>query len=110
MTTTMYTGLQQQPHISEGGEGVEGESVDGEGCDAESHGNKVDRVCVVVRKALNKLGANKYLLSVITTHVKMTNPELEMVLGMIKQLKGKRHMCMFIVHIVLCVHIKKDKI
>ena len=82
MTTTMYPGLQQQQqHISDGGEG--------EGGDAESHCNKVDRVCVAVRRALTKLGANKYLLSIITTHVKMTHPELEMVLGIIKQLKGK---------------------
>lgn len=82
MTTTMYPGLQQQQqHISDGGED--------EGGDAESHCNKVDRVCVAVRRALTKLGANKYLLSIITTHVKMTHPELETVLGMIKQLKGK---------------------
>ena len=102
MTTTMYSGLhqQQQQHISEGGEGVEGEDVGGDGCDAESHSNKVDHVCVAVRKALNKLGANKYLLSIITTHVKMTNPELEIVLEMIKQLKGKRHVC-----IITCVSI-----
>ena len=90
MTTTMYPGLQrQQQHISVGGEGVEGEGESGNRCDAESHSNKVDCVCVAVRKALNNLGANKYLLSVITTHVKMTNPELETVLDMIKQLKGK---------------------
>ena len=84
----MYPGLQrqqQQQHISEGGEGVEGE-----GGDAESRCNKVDRVCVAVRRALTKLGANKYLLSIITTYVKMTHPELETVLGMIKQLKGKK--------------------
>ena len=86
----MYPGLQRkQQHFSEGGFGVEGGSEGGDRCDAEGHGNKVDRVCVALRKALNKLGANKYLLSVITTHVKMTNPELETVLGMIKQLKGK---------------------
>ena len=64
--------------------------MEGEGSDAESHCNKVDRVCVAVRRALTKLGANKYLLSIITTHVKMTHPELETVLGMIKQLKGKK--------------------
>ena len=103
----MYPGLQRQhvseglqqlrfieavrrQHLSEGGDGVEGDGdEDGDGCDTESHGNKVDRVCVAVRKALNKLGANKYLLSIITTYVKMTDPELETVLGMIKQLKGK---------------------
>ena len=90
VTATMYPGLQRkQQHFSEGGEGVEGVSEGDDRCDAEGHGNKVDRVCVALRKALNKLGANKYLLSVITTHVKMTTPELETVLGMIKQLKGK---------------------
>jgi hypothetical protein len=86
----MYPGLQRQQHI---GGGVEGES--GDRCDnAESHCNKVDHVCVAVRRALTKLGPNKYLLSIITTHVKMTHPELETVLGMIKQLKGKcGHVC-----------------
>ena len=99
MTTTMYTGHQRQrQHVSEGGEGAEGEEGEGgDKCDAEGHGNnKVDCVCVTVRKALNKLGANKYLLSIITTHVKMTDPELETVLGMIKNLKGKRHVCNYI--------------
>ena len=93
MTTTMYTGHQRQRQcVSEGGEGAEGEEGEGgDRCDAEGQGNnKVDRVCVAVRKALNKLGANKYLLSIITTYVKMTDPELETVLGMIKTLKGKK--------------------
>ena len=93
MTTTMYTGHQRQrQHVSEGGEGAEGEEGEGgDRCDVEGHGNnKVDCVCVAVRKALNKLGANKYLLSIITTHVKMASPELETVLGMIKKLKGKK--------------------
>ena len=93
MTTTIYPGLQrqQQQCISEG--------VEGEGGDDESHYNKVDHVCVAVRRALTKLGANKYLLSIITTHVKMTHPELETVLGMIKQLKGKKsHVCLLIVN------------
>jgi hypothetical protein len=54
----MYPGLQQQQqHISEDGEG--GDRWD----DTEDHYNKVDHVCMTVRKVLTKLGANKYLLS-----------------------------------------------
>ena len=78
MTSTMYPGLQHL-HISEGGDGVKGDS----------DSNKVDRVCAAVRKTLDELGSNKYLLSIITTYIKMTDPQLETVLGMIKQLKGK---------------------
>ena len=82
----MYMGFRRQ-HSGESGDGVEGEG--GESCDGESQDNKVDRVCVALRKALNCVGANKYLLSIITTYVKMSNPELETVLKMVKQLKGK---------------------
>ena len=84
VATTMYSGRLQQ-HAGEDGDAVVGES---DSSDAHCHGNKVDHVCVALRRALNQLGTNKYLLSIITTYVKMTDPQLETVLGMIKQLKG----------------------
>ena len=65
---------------------MDGDDVNNTSADGER--NKVDRVCVALRGALSELGPNKYLLSIITTYVKMTEPQLETVLGMIKQLKG----------------------
>ena len=69
------------------------EAVEGGGHDisddVETETNKVDRVCVALRGAMSELGSNKYLLSIITTYVKMTEPQLETVLTMITQLKGR---------------------
>ena len=87
VTTTMYPGL--QPSSDESAAAtvtMDGDSASSTSTDSER--NKVDRVCVALRRALSELGPNKYLLSIITTYVKMTEPQLETVLEMIKQLKG----------------------
>lgn len=83
MTITMYA---QAPDVmttsvscEAGGTGDAGEG---------SGGSKVDRVCEAVRRALICAGENKYLLSIITTHVRKTNPDLEAVLVILKLLKG----------------------
>ena len=52
-------------------------------------GSKVDRVCDALRKALVAAGRSKYLLCVITTHVKKSQPELETVLAIVKALRGR---------------------
>lgn len=52
-------------------------------------GSKVDLVCTVVRNVLAKMGENRYLLSIITSYVRMSQPDLETVLSMIQKLKGK---------------------
>ena len=57
-------------------------------------GSKVDTVCEAVRKELIKIGENKYLLSIVTTHVQMTKPELEIVLSMIERVKGQSAMAL----------------
>ena len=63
-------------------------------------GTKVDRVCEAVRDALVSMGTNKYLLSIITTHVRETTPNLEVVLAVLKQLKG---MALFVLPVTLLV-------
>lgn len=50
--------------------------------------SKVDLVCKAVREVLVKMGENRYLLSIITSYVKMSRPDLETVLSMILKLKG----------------------
>ena len=52
-------------------------------------GTKLDKVCNAVREELVKCGEDRYFLSIITTHVKMTHPQVETVLRMIQKLKGK---------------------
>ena len=74
----MYPGLRLSCDSGEVGKGG-GDTR--EGC-------KVDSVCDAVRSALIGIGENKYLLSIITTHVKKTRSELETVLRIIKRLKG----------------------
>ncbi len=60
------------------------------GVSVRPHGDcKVDTVCIAVRKELVKMGENTYLLSIITTYVKLTKPELEIVLSMIERVKGQ---------------------
>lgn len=56
---------------------------------AKSGGGKVDLVCTAVRDSLTKMGENFYLLSIITSYVKMRQPDLETVLTMIQKLKGE---------------------
>lgn len=100
MTTTMYPSFRR---TSDDGRAAAVEE-DSDSCSEFSgHSNKVDCVCVSLRRALNDVGANKYLLSIITTYVKMTDPQLETVLEMIKQLKGTLLcMCMITIHYKLC--------
>ena len=50
---------------------------------------KVDTVCAALRKALMRMGENHYCLSIITSYVKMSQPDLESVLSMIMRLKGQ---------------------
>lgn len=51
-------------------------------------GGKVDLVCTAVRDTLTKMGENFYFLSIITSYVKMSQPDLQTVLSMIQKLKG----------------------
>lgn len=50
--------------------------------------SKVDLVCTAVREVLVKMGENHYLLSIITSYVRMSRPDLETVLSMIMKLRG----------------------
>ncbi len=87
VTTTMYLRLAET--YCEGG-GVS-DSREGGGVSDSCEGggrNKVDSVCAAVRGALVSKGTNKYLLSIITTHVRETTPNLEAVLAILKDLKG----------------------
>ena len=67
-----------------------GSANDLKGKMAKSEGGKVDLVCSAVRDALTKMGENFYFLSIITSYVKMSQPDLETVLSMIQKLKGER--------------------
>lgn len=51
-------------------------------------GSKVDRVCEAVRRGLTEAGEDTYLLSIITSYVRMSQPKLETVLSMIQKRKG----------------------
>ncbi|XP_068740348.1 elongator complex protein 1-like [Montipora capricornis] len=53
-----------------------------------SGSNKVDLVCDAIRTKLETAGHNKYLLSILTTYVRKTDPALEQVLTIIKDLKA----------------------
>ncbi|XP_053405572.1 putative elongator complex protein 1 [Mercenaria mercenaria] len=49
--------------------------------------NKVDKICDAVREALKSIDENKYMLSVITTYVRKTKPQLEEALQLVKNLR-----------------------
>lgn len=51
-------------------------------------GCKVDRVCEAVRRGLMEAGEDTYMLSIITSYVRMSQPQLETVLSVIHRLKG----------------------
>ncbi|EDO27313.1 predicted protein, partial [Nematostella vectensis] len=51
---------------------------------------KIDTVCDACREALQNLGKEKYLLSILTSYAKKTEPELETVLSIIRDLKNKQ--------------------
>ncbi|EDO37251.1 predicted protein [Nematostella vectensis] len=51
---------------------------------------KIDTVCDACREALQNLGKEKYLLSILMSYAKKTEPELETVLSIIRDLKNKQ--------------------
>ncbi|XP_042371652.1 putative elongator complex protein 1, partial [Plectropomus leopardus] len=50
---------------------------------------KVDVVCDALRSAMESMNTNKFFLSVLTTHVKKTVPELEIALQKVHELRGE---------------------
>lgn len=51
-------------------------------------GRKVDLICDAMRAAMENINPHKYCLSILTSHVKKTTPELETVLQMVHELQG----------------------
>uniref|UniRef100_A0A8C4N4Z8 Elongator complex protein 1 n=1 Tax=Equus asinus asinus TaxID=83772 RepID=A0A8C4N4Z8_EQUAS len=51
-------------------------------------GKKVDLVCDAMRSAMENINPHKYCLSILTSHVKKTTPELEIVLQKVHELQG----------------------
>jgi elongator complex protein 1 len=51
------------------------------------NGSKVNLVCKTMRDVLSSTDRNKYMLSIITTHIKMIPQELDEVLKLIKDIK-----------------------
>ncbi|XP_037351049.1 elongator complex protein 1 [Talpa occidentalis] len=54
----------------------------------DSEGKKVDLVCDAMRAAMENINPHKYCLSILTSHVKKTTPELEIVLQKVHELQG----------------------
>ncbi|XP_060092966.1 elongator complex protein 1 [Heteronotia binoei] len=52
-------------------------------------GKKVDLICDAIRTAMEKINASKYCLSILTSHVKKSPPELETALQRIRELREK---------------------
>ncbi|KAG7217850.1 hypothetical protein INR49_031498 [Caranx melampygus] len=50
---------------------------------------KVDVVCDALRSAMETMDPNKFCLSILTTHVKKTVPELEIALQKVHELRGE---------------------
>ncbi|EGV92490.1 elongator complex protein 1 isoform X1 [Cricetulus griseus] len=48
----------------------------------------IDRICDAMRIAMENINPHKYCLSILTSHVKKTTPELEIVLQKVHQLQG----------------------
>ncbi|XP_036117261.1 elongator complex protein 1 [Molossus molossus] len=51
-------------------------------------GSKVDLICDAMRAAMENIDPRKYCLSILTSHVKKTTPELEVVLQKVHELQG----------------------
>ncbi|XP_037583819.1 elongator complex protein 1 isoform X2 [Cebus imitator] len=51
-------------------------------------GKKLDLVCDAMRAAMENINPHKYCLSILTSHVKKTTPELEIVLQKVHELQG----------------------
>ncbi|KAL4228237.1 hypothetical protein ACF0H5_013670 [Mactra antiquata] len=75
VTMTMYTAAYEKNKIGI----IDGASV--------KDSNKVDKICDTVREALKSMDENKYLLSIVTTYVRKTKPELELALQLVKRLR-----------------------
>lgn len=71
VTVTMYTAAYQKS------------------ADDKEYPNKVNIVCDAVRQALIEVNKNKYLLSILVTHVKKTPPELEKALLLVRSLRER---------------------
>ncbi|ELT93767.1 hypothetical protein CAPTEDRAFT_152268 [Capitella teleta] len=56
-------------------------------CERAAVSNKVDAVCDAMRKVIQEIDAEKFLLSILTTHVKKQIPELDVALQLIRELK-----------------------
>lgn len=52
-------------------------------------GKKVDLICDAMRAAMENINPHKYCLSILTSHVKKTTPELETVLQKVHELQGR---------------------
>ncbi|XP_066223592.1 elongator complex protein 1 [Saccopteryx leptura] len=51
-------------------------------------GRKVDLICDAMRAAMESIDADRYCLSILTSHVKKTTPELDIVLQKVHELQG----------------------
>ncbi|XP_051018144.1 elongator complex protein 1 [Acomys russatus] len=51
-------------------------------------GKKLDLICDAMRAAMETINPRKYCLSILTSHVKKTTPELEIVLQKVHELQG----------------------
>ncbi|ELW64582.1 Elongator complex protein 1 [Tupaia chinensis] len=51
-------------------------------------GKKLDLVCDAMRAAMENINPHRYFLSILTSHVKKTTPELEIVLQKVHELQG----------------------
>ncbi|XP_028910875.1 elongator complex protein 1 isoform X1 [Ornithorhynchus anatinus] len=54
-------------------------------------GRKVDLVCDAMRTAMQNINPHKYCLSILTSHVKKTTPELEIALQKVHELRENAH-------------------
>nr|Q8VHU4.1 RecName: Full=Elongator complex protein 1; Short=ELP1; AltName: Full=IkappaB kinase complex-associated protein; Short=IKK complex-associated protein [Rattus norvegicus]AAL40926.1 IKAP [Rattus norvegicus] len=52
-------------------------------------GKKVDLICDAMRVAMETINPRKFCLSILTSHVKKTTPELDIVLQKVHELQGK---------------------
>lgn len=51
-------------------------------------GKKLDLICDAMRAAMEAINPRKFCLSILTSHVKKTTPELEIVLQKVQELQG----------------------
>ncbi|KAK3098402.1 hypothetical protein FSP39_019180 [Pinctada imbricata] len=73
VTRTMYTAAYNRPIVStEHGEDTK---------------NKIDQICDAVRHSLINFNKNKFILSILTTYVKKSTPELEAALLLVRSLR-----------------------